>query len=136
MSMTQDEKDLLNEKFLSIHNEIVSGNNLINQKLDTLNETVLRQNSRIGKLETFKENMNENILPTRITPDKFECVVKEINGKIDKIEKDFSDVSFYLRHPKLFVAGLIVIIALSLGAFLTNNPLKVFDKSPQTEQTK
>ena len=62
--MTQEEKDLLNEKFLSIHNEIVNGNNLINQKLDTLNETVLRQNSRIGKLETFKENLNENILPT------------------------------------------------------------------------
>ena len=76
--MTQEEKDLLNEKFLSIHNEIVSGNNLINQKLDTLNETVLRQNSRIGKLETFKENLNENILPTRITPDNLRDFVNHL----------------------------------------------------------
>ena len=44
-------QQLMDQKLLGLHNEIINGNKLILEKIEGVNNTVLKQNSRINKLE-------------------------------------------------------------------------------------
>ena len=134
--MNIDERTYIEERMSSFVTLINARFTNVDEKLEDIHKEQLRTNGTVKKhTEQIDEALIERARNRQEQKQHVE-VLCECKEKLGKIEKDFSDVSFYLRHPKLFVAGLIVIIALSLGSFLTNNPLKVFDKSPQTEQTK
>jgi hypothetical protein len=140
---------LIDEKLIGLHKEIISGNTLILEKIDGLNNTVLKQNSRIGKLEDYKE-YTQGVIDKRIVecphiPRFEECEVEIKNTKesfddaIKKIEKSLEDVLFFVRHPKLFIGLLVTLVILTLASIIENNPFEVFTKdnnANQTEQTK
>ncbi|HPI82524.1 MAG TPA: hypothetical protein PK122_04840 [Candidatus Paceibacterota bacterium] len=125
-----DELKYIEAKFEMLHNEILAGNNLINQKLDSLNEKVSKQNSRVGKLEDYKAHIDSDILPNRVTKEMLTACTGALDEKIECIDKKFEDVGFYLRHPKLFLAGIVFLVIITLATFLNDNPLKVFQKEP------
>lgn len=116
--MTPEEKDLINLLIDGVHKEIVAGNTLINQKLDSLNEKVTKQNSRVGKLEDFKVHIAEDILPTRVTPGKFQCAIDGVITRIETLEKKLEDAMFFIKHPKIFIGILVIVTLLTLGTFI------------------
>lgn len=140
---------LIDEKLIGLHKEIASGNTLILEKIDGLNNTVLKQNSRIGKLEDYKEYA-QGVIDKRIVecphiPRFEECEVEikktkeSFDDAIKKIEKSLEDILFFVRHPKLFIGLLVTLVILTLASIIENNPFEVFTKNSnvnQTEQTK
>lgn len=133
--MTQDERDLFEEKIKGIATLINARFTVVDEKLEQIHAEAKRTNSRVTHLEEYKEMVNTTILPNRVTPEKLNCLVEDCHKKIEGIEKKFEDMAFFLRHPKLFIAILVTIVILTLGTFLENNPLKVFDKTPTPTQT-
>jgi len=129
---------LFDEKLLGLHNEITSGNKLILERVDNVNNTVLKQNSRIGKLEEYKEYA-QGVIDKRSYEcphiPRFEECEKEIkrtkdsfDEAIDKIEKSLEDVLFFVRHPKLFIGLLVTLVILTLASIIEDNPFDIFNK--------
>ena len=135
---------LMDEKLLGLHNEIISGNKLILEKLEGVNATVLKQNSRIGKLEDYR-TYAQGVIDKRPTecphiPRFEECEVeikktKEgVDNAIHKIEKSLEDVFFFIRHPKLFIGLLVTLVILTLASIVEDNPFDIFNNDKSTTQ--
>lgn len=136
---------LFDEKILGLHKEIISGNNLIIEKVEGVNKTVLKQNSRIGKLEDYREYA-QGVIDKRPTEcphiprfEECESEIKKTKNNFDeaikKIEKSLEDVLFFVRHPKLFIGLLVTLVILTLASIVENNPFDVFNKDKNTNQT-
>ena len=140
---------LFDEKILGLHKEIISGNNLIIEKVEGVNKTVLKQNSRIGKLEDYREYV-QGVIDKRPVDcphiPRFEQCEKDIKSTknnfdeaIKKVEKSLEDVLFFVRHPKLFIGLLVTLVILTLASIVEQNPFDIFSKDKNTnkiEQTK
>lgn len=101
----------------------------INDKLDRIEEHVKVTNGRVTRLEDEKLKLQHYIDTHPVTCPNLDKI-KDATNRIDILEKKLEDAMFFVRHPKLFIAGISLIVILSIATFLTNNPLKVFDKSP------
>ena len=177
MALTSEERDLFEEKFKGVTTLMNAQFINVNDKLDAIHDEAVKTNSRITKLEEYKEFTREviatrvtpelvkekidevyeeeeklderiqkleeyreegiKIIATRVTPEE----VKEVRGEIKIMEDKMADINFFIKYPKLFIAGMVTIIILTLAVFLESNPLKVFSKEPvkqpvQTEITK
>lgn len=123
-------------EFALLQEQIKGLTTLVNAQFMATHERLDKINGHVGEHEEkIQEALIERARNRQEQKQHVETLC-ECKEKLGRIEKSMEDLGFFIRHPKLFIAGLVVIIALSLGSFLTNNPLKVFDKSPQTEQTK
>jgi len=170
--MTSEERELIDEKFKVVTTLVNAQFINVNDKLDAIHEEAIKTNSRITKLEDYKqitieaianritpayvsekigevyeeeEKLDERIqkleecreegikiIATRVTPEQ----VKEVRGEIKAMEDKMGDINFFIRHPKLFIAGMVTIIILTLAVFIENNPLKVFSKETVKEPVK
>lgn len=129
--MTEEDnyKLYLDEKFKSLTTLVNAQFKNVDDRLEDIHTEAKRTNGRISKLEEFREYTKE-VIDTRVT----NCPNVK---RFDKIEQQLEDISFVSRHPKLFVAGLVFVVILTLATFLESNSLKVFYKQPPTtEQTK
>lgn len=129
--MTQEDKELLDEKFKGLAVLVNAQFHNVQDKLNKIHEETIKSNSRIGKLEDFKES-TMIVLASRVTPEMLNRYQEKFDERVECVRKDvedkFKDLGFFLRHPKLFIGGLVVIILLTLATFLESNPLKVFFK--------
>mgnify|MGYP001187804647 CR=1 FL=1 len=142
-------QQLMDQKLLGLHNEIINGNKLILEKIEGINNTVLKQNSRINKLEDHRESM-QSFVDRRVIDcphlSKFDDCSSEINKTkdtlnkaIQRIEKSLEDVLFFVKHPKLFISILVAIVLLALASFIDSNPFGIFNFDKQAykvEQTR
>lgn len=129
--MTEEDnyKLYLDEKFKSLTTLMNARFENLDDRLEDIHTEAKRTNGRISKLEDFKE-YTQRTIDTRVT----DCPNVK---RFDKIEKSIEDIAFINRHPKLFIAGLVVVVILTLATFIESNPFKVFyDQPAQTEQTK
>ena len=134
--MTNEERELLEEKFKGVHLTIQSEMNILNgrmsnqdTKLDFIKEQTLKTNSRVTHLEEKVEGV-QNVATMHVTNCPNTKVLSDLNT-------EFQDARFYLKHPKLFIGGILVLIILTLGTFLESNPLKsLIFKTTTTEVTK
>ena len=122
MTGSPDYRLYLEEKFESLHD-----------KLDLIHDEVKLTNSRVNHLEEQKEQY----LLTRVDKNDLRCLDKKIDEEIETINEKFQDVTFFIRHPRLFIGGIVVLVLLAFATFLTNNPLNIFQKDkPKIEITK
>lgn len=119
--MTADERRYLDERFKGVK-----------EQLDRIEEHVKLTNGRVSKLEDQKLEIQHYIDTHPGTCPNLDKI-KKTEERISDLEKKLEDAFFFLRHPKLFVAGFTVVIILSLATFLSNNPLKIFYKEPTKE---
>lgn len=120
--------NMMNAQFKEVHSRLDKINGKVGKHEEQITEALIERAGNRQEQKKYNETLCEN-----------KTKLGKIEEKIEKIDNDFSDVSFFIRHPKLFFAGISIIVILTLATFLTNNPLKVFDniKSPtQTEITK
>ena len=128
--MTPDERELFDEKLKGIVTLINARFENVDTKLDQIHTEAKRTNSRVTHLEEYKEYA-QGVIATRVTQD----MVQACHTKIENMEKSLEDVKFFTRHPKLFVAGFVLIVILTLATFIESNPLKAFYNEPEkTEQ--
>ena len=123
--------ELINEKFSGLSSLINAHFSNVNDKLEAIEKQTVKTNGRVTELEDAHYSLEKRVdhyIDTRVA----ECPQL---SRIQKIETDLTDAAFFFRHPKLFVAILVVIVILTLGTLVSNDPLDVFKKEPaQIEQ--
>lgn len=132
--MSADELKYIEEKFKGLTSLMNARFENVDDKLDEINNHVQVTNGRVTELEK-KEREYAHIIDTRHINCPNLGLMNSCQDKINKMEEKFQDLNFFLRHPKIFIAGMTIVIVLTLATFLNDNPLKVFQKEPpKTEQ--
>jgi len=132
--MSADELRYIEEKFNGLISLMNARFENVDDKLDEINNHVQVTNGRVTELEK-KEREYAHIIDTRHINCPNLGLMNSYQDKINKMEEKFQDLNFFLRHPKIFIAGMTIVIVLTLATFLNDNPLKVFQKEPpKTEQ--
>ena len=110
--MNRDEKALLVEQFKVLHVKIDSEFEIVNNRLKTIEEQVTKTNSRVTHNE-------KDIIDLKLE-DKNHVIRCPVAPKLedfkDEIRKDFEDINFFIRHPKLGVALLTAFIFIFIGS--------------------
>jgi predicted RNA-binding protein with EMAP domain len=160
-------RELMDEKFKGLTSLVNAQFESVNDKLEEIHNEAKKTNSRVNHLEEQRDKYLETRVSIPMLKDlttevkeirteldesvkwthryverrAIDCPVvddiKECKDKIVTIEKDLTDVNFVIRHPKLFIAVLVVITLLTLATFLEGNPFNVFYKdTPKIETVK
>jgi hypothetical protein len=128
--MSQTEFSLLSEQISGLTKLTNAQFMNVNERLDKINGAVAKHEQQIGEA-LIERAANREAQKHVIEAHLLTCPQAT---KIDGLEKKLEDVSFFIRHPKLFIAGIVLIIILSLATFIENNPLKIFvPETPKTE---
>ena len=133
--MTKDERELIDEKFRSLATLMNARFENIDDKLDAIHIQAIKTNGRVTKLEEHREGFQRYVDTHPVACPQLSKMEKT-DAKIDKLEEKLEDIFFFIKHPKLFIAGFVIVVILSLATFLSNNPFKVFQQSHpvKTEQ--
>ena len=122
---------LINAQFLEVH-----------ERLDKINGKVAKHDEQITEalIERARNRQEQKaIIPEHILTCPVSRDIIDFKKDFSAFKKTLEDLNFFVRHPKLFIGTLVVIVILTLATFLENSPLKIFSKytTPTTiEQTK
>lgn len=120
-------KELFEEKLKSIHIQLDSEFAVVNNRLAAIEEQTRKTNGRVTELEKLS-----NLHTLTLNTSQINC---PNTRKIAEMDKNMEDVNFFIRHPKLFIAGMATVIILTIATFINNNPFKVFEKAKPPVQT-
>lgn len=124
-------------EYALLQEQIKSLTTLVNAHFQNVHERLDKINGHVGDHE---DKITEALIERSKNREEQRHYIGEIcecKNKLIHIENKLEDLNFILKHPKLFVTALVVIVMLTLGTFISNNPLQVFTPQPaQTEQTK
>jgi hypothetical protein len=118
--MTKDEKSLIEEKFKGLTTLMNAQFTNVHERLDKIETQTTKTNGRVTELEK-KELVH--IIECPQTP------------KIEQINKDLNDYRFIIKHPKLIVAGIVMLILLTAATLFSSslNRAILHKDLPQTE---
>ncbi len=121
------------ERFSAIVTLLNGHMGLITEKLESIEIQTKKTNGRVNDLEAFSKEA-QKVIDTR----EINCpVVKNLDQRIEsRLTEKYADLHFFLRHPKLFIGAIVVLVLLSIATFIETNPLRVFNKTVKTESTK
>ena len=130
--MSAQEYNLLQEQLKGITTLLNAQFGAVNERLDKINGNVAHHETEINEaLIERAQNREEQ-------RHNFE-LLKNNSEELKTMKKDLADATFIIRHPRLFIAALVIITLLTLATFLENGS-KFFKtisiEPPQTEQTK
>jgi len=124
----------------SLREEILGLKTLIEIQFKGINERLDKINGRVGKNE---DKVNDMLIErARYTEEQKNIVnLHYINcpnsKKLDEINTKYEDVSFFVRHPNLFVGGMVVVVVITLLTFFeSNKTVQGLINPHKTEQTK
>lgn len=162
MAVKDYKDEYLEEKFKGLGNEVASLVTLINarfknvdEQLDRVEKHAENTNSRVNHAEedivlvnkrlddalTFVRHYidvhpqscpNAEIITS--TKKEIKTFKDEVDGKFDALKSRLEDVFFVTKYPKLFLAGIVVAVLMSLLTLISNNPFSIFDKDKSTVQ--
>jgi len=117
-------KELFDEKIRGLENKIDSGNKLLGEKIETLNKNILKQNSRVGKLEEEDKRIEKkvddamvwahHIVDTRSTDCPNLKRIGEIEKDVEDINKSLTIYNLIKEYPKLALSALVVLVVGSI----------------------
>ena len=125
--MSKQEIELMDEKFKGLTTLMNAQFTNIHERLDEIKEQTLKTNGRVTELEKLS-----NLHTLSINTQQMNCPNTK---KIENMETNMQDVNFFIRHPKLFIAGMAIVVFLTIATFINNNPFKVFEKTKTPVQT-
>lgn len=125
------------QEFNLITEQLKGMTTLMNSQFQNVHERLDKIN---GKVAHHEEQINQALVERAQNREEQRHYIGEIcecKNKLIHIENKLEDLNFMMRHPKIFIAGLVLMVILTLGTFISNNPLQVFTPQPtQTEQLK
>lgn len=129
--MTNEEKELFNEKISGLGKLINAQFETVHEKLNSIENQAMKTNGRINRaeenIEGIQKKLNDAIIERNnmFYAHTYNCPnAKDIGvcrTKLEKIEKDLEDTMFFVRHPKLFIAIISAIVILSVATFIQSN---------------
>ena len=113
------------ERFAAMTTLLNSHMILITEKLDKIETQTTKTNGRVTHLEDFQRDA-QRVIDTR----EINCpVVEKLDKKIEvTLSEKYSDLQFILRHPKLFVGAIVVMVLVSLFGLIESHPFGAFEK--------
>lgn len=134
--LSDDYKQLLNERFDTITKLMNARFENVDDKLDQIHGEAIRTNSRVNKLEEYKE-YTQHVIDTRPTEcpnlyrfellgDKIDEVETKFDSQIESLKKKLEDVFFFTKYPKLFLGGIAVSVVLLIWIVISNFPINIF----------
>lgn len=140
---TEDFKELINEKFKSVHTKIDLQFSSIKDTLDSIDAQVKKTNGRVLKLEDTVYNLQLSDAMKSINCPQHLSRMKEIEDEIEtfknKINTDLEEYNFFKKYPKIAVATIAVVVIVLLLSFnefkswLNNNSSQ--NSKPKVENT-
>lgn len=117
-------KELFEEKIKGLEGKIDSGNKLLGEKIETLNKNILKQNSRIGKLEEEDKRIEgkvddavtwaHHVVDTRSTDCPNLTRIKQTEEDIVTINKSLTLYNIIREYPKIALGALVVLVVGSI----------------------
>lgn len=115
MTDSNDYRLYLEEKFDGLRTYMDDHFELINGKLSNIEIQVTKTNGRVTDLEKYRDYA-QGVIDKRPT----ECPnikrFEKLEAKLEVFEQKLEDVMFFIRHPKLFIGTVVVLVILSLFA--------------------
>ena len=112
--MSQAEFQLLQEQIKGLTTLVNAQFQGTHERLDKINGKVAVHESQIQ--EAFIERAKN-----REEQKQVKEYVEESCEKVEAIEKSLQEYNMIMKYPKLFIAGLVVVVILSIMTFLENN---------------
>lgn len=98
----------------------------IHDTLDRIERQTLLTNGRVTEVEKYvgqvEEKMDEaiqwghNVVDTRVTNCPNVSRFEKLEGKMEALKEQLEDAMFFIRHPKVFVGSIVVLV---IAAILT-----------------
>jgi len=117
---TEDFKELINEKFKSVHTKIDLQFTGIKDTLESIDTQVKKTNGRVLKLEDTVYNLQLSDAMKSVNCPQHLARMKEIEEEIEvfknKINSDLEEYNFFKKYPKLsmtMVAFSVIVIIVS-----------------------
>ena len=132
--------ETLGEQLLGVSNLIEAQNKSIELQFKGINERLDKINGRVGKNEDkvndiilsnavnigiYKENEIKHVINCPRIPE-----IKALNDKFEAAESKLADVHFFIRHPKLLIVLLSILVVVSIGTFLGSNTMRYLRSLP------
>lgn len=124
----------------TLHSELVGLKTLMETQFTGINERLDKINGRVGKNE---DKVNEILIERARYSEEQKNIHSQYyrtcpnSKKIEEINTKYEDVSFFVRHPNLFVGGMAVVVIITLLTFFeSNKTVQGLINPPKTEQTK
>jgi uncharacterized protein YPO0396 len=132
--MSQNEYALLNEQINGLTKLVNARFENIDEKLEQIHTEAKRTNGRVTKTEEQIQSALVEREGNREHQKQIAKLVTDNCSEITQIKNSLQEYGMFMKYPKLFVAGLVVVVILTLAVFMESNPLKVFaPEKPQTE---
>lgn len=123
---TEDFRELINEKFKSVHAKIDLQFNAMRDTLDSIDVQVKKTNDKVLKLEDNVYNLQlSDAMKSVSCPQHLERM-KEIEEEMsqfkEKVDSDLQEYNFFKKYPKISVGiiAIIVIIMLATAVEITD----------------
>lgn len=124
----------------TIHSELMGLKTLMETQFTAINERLDKINGRVGKNE---DKVNDILIERARYVEEQKGIVNlhylncPNNKKIEEINTKYEDVTFFVKHPNLFVGGMVVVVIFTLLTFFESNKAVQNLFSPtKTEHTK
>jgi len=128
LGMSQSEFQLLQEQIKGLGHLVNAQFESVHERLDKIN----------GKVAKHDEQIQEALIERAKNREEQKQVkeyVEESCERVEAIEKSLGEYNMIMKYPKLFIAGFVLIVILTLATFIESNPLKAFYNEPEkTEQ--
>ena len=138
---TEDFKELMNEKFKSVHTKMDLQFAGIKGVLESIDDQVKKTNGKVLKLEDTVYNLQLSDAMKSINCPQHSNRLKEIEEEIEqfktKINTDLEEYNFFRKYPKIAIGTIaVLVVILLLGYAEVKDRLeKTPVEKPKTEIT-
>lgn len=135
---TEDFKELINEKFKSVHTIIELQFSSIKNTLESIENQVKKTNGKVLKLEenVYTLQLNEATHSINCPHSKrMKDIENEIATFKQKMSSDLEEYNFFKKYPKLSVGIIAVVVIVMLAGAMEIKSKFDASTTPQPKQT-
>lgn len=121
---TEDFRELIDEKFKSVHTKIDLQFSSIRETLNSIDTQVKKTNGKVLKLEDTVYNLQLSDALKSVNCPQHLARMKEIEDEIEefktKINNDLQEYNFFKKYPKLsvsIIAGVVIMVIIGFLEF-------------------
>jgi len=134
---TEDFKELINEKFKSVHAIIDLQFSGIKSTLESIDAQVKKTNGRVTKLEDNVYNLQMNDAMQTINCPQHLTRMKDIEDEVElfkaKISTELEEYNFFRKYPKIAIGTIAIVVVILLLGYSEVRTLLTESNKPKIE---